>query len=66
MKIFLLTFMGMVKAGTELSGTGASTVRIPSADSVDTILAVSASAGSLRTTGRWLPSLLSQVRQNHF
>lgn len=40
--------MGMtVREGTDVPGTGASTVRIPSADRVDTILEVSASGGSL-------------------
>lgn len=34
-------------AGTEASGTGASTVRIPSTDREDTILVASTSAGSL-------------------
>lgn len=45
----MITFMGMMMAaGTEVSGTGASTVRIPSTESVDTILVASISAGSLK------------------
>lgn len=39
-----------IAAGTEVSGTGASTVRIPSADRVDSILVASTSAGSLKKT----------------
>lgn len=48
-----------MRAGTDVSGTGASTVRIPSADSVDIVLVVSASAGSLGTTGRYLALIRS-------
>lgn len=44
----------MVAAGTAVSGTGASTVRIPSTESVDTILVASILAGSLKTTERCL------------
>lgn len=47
----VITFIGMTTAaGTEVSGTGASTVRIPSTESVDTILVASISAGSLEKT----------------
>lgn len=35
-------------AGAEASGTGASTVKIPSTENVDTSLATSTSAGSLK------------------
>lgn len=49
----LLTFMGMMMAaGTEGSGTGASTVRIPSAESVEAIFIKSISVGSLKKNDR--------------
>lgn len=38
----------MVAAGTAVSGTGASTDRIPSTESVDVIWVASISAGSLK------------------
>lgn len=41
----------MMAAGAAVSGTGASTFRMPSMESVDTILVVSISTGSLETTG---------------
>lgn len=45
----VITFMGMmVAAGTAVSGTGASTDRIPSTESVDVIWVASISAGSLK------------------
>lgn len=47
----MITFIGMiVAAGTDVSGTTASTVSIPKAESVDIILVASVSAGSLKTT----------------
>lgn len=57
-------------AGTEASGTGASTVRIPSTDREDTILVASTSAGSLnkkQTDGNnragCSPASVSQIRR---
>lgn len=40
----------MVAVGTRVSGTGASTFRMPSTESVDTIFVASISAGSLKKT----------------
>lgn len=47
----VMTCIGMKKAaGTAVSGTGASTVRTPSTESLATIVAAPTSAGSLETT----------------
>lgn len=62
----MFTFIGMmVTSGTVVSGTGASTVSIPSAESDDTIWAASISARSLNTYREVLPYCTVRVCSNH-
>lgn len=57
----MITLMGMTTAaGTEVSGAGASTVRIPSTESVEMIVVTSISAGSLKMKQSFVQCLYTQ------
>lgn len=54
-------------AGTDVSGTGASTVKIPATEIEDCSLETSASSGSLKTTecSTYTVGVWSQTHSNH-